>query len=940
MRLALYDFAQTTERRGVIMAVRDKNISKFISKWQGRGKEKQDDQAYWTDVLSYIVELTDITNRIEPQKDVIGPDGNTKWIDIYIPETKVIIEQKSLNIDLSKPQAGHDGMTPYEQAKMYDNCLVRSEKARWIVTSNFAEIWIYDMEAKKPEDTVVKVSLDNLQREYKQLSFLYDPHVEQIIREFEISKEAGNKIGTIYEALLKQYPKKPTEDDLKNLNSFCVRLVFCYYAEDAGLFEDGLFSNYMKSFNPQHLRTGLKELFRILNTKYEDRDPFEEKVLLDFPYVNGGLFDGRNNVIPQIDEKIKDILISAADFDWSDISPTIFGAIFESTLNQDTRRDNGMHYTAIENIHKVIDPLFLNDLKSELEDIKASKQPNVRVQKLHAYQDKLASLAFLDPACGSGNFLTETYISLRRLENDVIATLNRDQMEFIGAVNSSPIKVRLDQFNGIEINDFAVSVARTAMWIAENQMMEKTKEIIVNADSLNFLPLSSFTKIREANALQVDWNDIVSVDDCNYIMGNPPFVGARLMKKEQKADVAKVFDGWKKIGNLDYVSCWFKKCSDYIRGTKIKAALVSTNSITQGESVSILWEPLFNAGLNISFAHRTFRWDSEATIKAHVHCVIIGFQMYPATGNKYIYDKDTTIVAKNINAYLLDYDNVFVKNRTKPLSPSVPNMLFGNMANDDKGKLSNYSTEEKDAIVKHHPNSVKLFRKVVGSEEYINNIDRWCIWLKDVAPEEYINIPPIVSAISAVKKARSESDRDATRKLAKFPMLFGEIRQPDKEYLLIPRTSSENYRYVPMGFVASDIIANDATLIVPDAELYHFAILTSSVNMAWMKVVAGRLKSDYRYSAGIVYNNFPWCSLDDSIIAELTETAKNIIKARENHPNLSLADLYGERYDLFTDLVDAHEANDKAVLKAYGFKTGITDFDIVVELMKMYQNLV
>ena len=919
------------------MVYSEKNIDKFIKKWQGKGKEKQDDQAYWHDLLSYIFGLTDITNRIEAQKDVIGTDGNTKWIDIYIPETKVIIEQKSLNINLDKPQAGHDGMTPYEQAKMYDNCLPLSEKARWIVTSNFAEIWIYDMESKKPEDSVVKVSLENLQREYKQLRFLYDPKVEQIKHEFEISKEAGDEIGKIYDALIKQYPENPSNDDLKNLNTLCVRLVFCYYAEDAGLFNDESFSNYISSFNPLHLRNGLKELFRILNTPESDRDPFDEPSLLAFPYVNGGLFDGRNNVIPQFDEDTKTILLEAADFNWSDISPTIFGAIFESTLNQETRRNNGMHYTAVENIHKVIDPLFLNDLRAELEDIKAYKQPNVRHQKLRSFQDKLASLNFLDPACGSGNFLTETYISLRRLENEAIEQLSSTLM--FTTEKDTLIKVHLQQFFGIEINDFAVSVAKTALWIAENQMMNITKSMVINADTLNFLPLTSYTNIKEGNALRIDWNEVIHSEKCNFIMGNPPFVGARLMDKNQKEDISIIFKGWKNAGNLDYVSCWFKKSSDYMSGTNIKAALVSTNSLTQGDSVATLWEPLFNDGIQINFAYRTFRWDSEANIKAHVHCVIIGFHKSSYSGEKTLFDGEDKASVRNINAYLVNAQNVFVKSRSVPFDNNIPQVMFGSMANDDKGKLSNYSSEEKANIIKAYPESEKFFKRIIGSEEYINNKERWCIWLDNVSPEEYMNIPPIMNAINAVKVSRSNSEREATRKLAKYPMLFGEIRQPNKEYMLIPRTSSENRRYIPMGYISPDVIANDATIISPDAELYHFAVLTSSVHMAWMRTVAGRLKSDYRYSAKIVYNNFPWCDLTDSNKAIFSKTAQDILNARANHPGATLADLYGENFELFTDLAEAHEANDKAVMKAYGFKANMTEPQIVAELMKMYQEL-
>ncbi|MBR4358987.1 MAG: class I SAM-dependent DNA methyltransferase [Butyrivibrio sp.] len=918
------------------MAVSEKNINKFISKWQGRGKEKQDDQAYWTDLLSYIFELTDITSRIEPQKDVIGPDGNTKWIDIYIPETKVLIEQKSLNINLAKPQAGHDGMTPYEQAKMYNDSLRLSEKARWIVTSNFAEIWIYDMESKKPEDSVTIVKLDNLVREYKQLRFLYDPQVEQIKREFEISKEAGEEIGKIYDALIKQYPENPSVDDLKNLNTFCVRIVFCYYAEDAGLFEENLFSNYIKSFNPQHLRNGLKELFRILNTPDTERDPFEEPSLLKFPYVNGGLFDGKNNIIPQFDVSTQRILIEAADFNWNDISPTIFGAIFESTLNQETRRNNGMHYTAVENIHKVIDPLFLNDLKSELEEIKASKQPNVKVQKLRSFQEKLASLTFFDPACGSGNFLTETYLSLRKLENEAIEQLSSSLM--ITAASDTLIRVHLQQFYGIEINDFAVSVAKTALWIAENQMMKKTKELIINADTLNFLPLKSFTNIKEGNALRIDWNDVIPANKCNYIMGNPPFVGKKYQSKEQKDDMKNLFGSkFNGLGNLDYVSSWYKKACDYMMDNhKIRTAFVSTNSVVQGEHIPYLWAQLYASyPIEIYFAYQSFRWDSEAQIKAHVHCVIIGFS-FESIKPKTLYTSAATENVSIIHPYLVEMPLIFIKVRSNPIC-NVNSLVYGSFALDD----GNYtiSEDEYNEIIKKEPQIKPYLKLFIGSEEFINDKKRYCVWLKNADISDIRKSKILMQKIENVKKWRLSSSRPGTLKVANTPMLFAEDRQPSSAYLAIPLTSSEKREYIPMGYMTEEIIASNHLTVLPNATLYDFGILTSSVHMAWMRRVAGRLETRYNYSAKVVYNNFPWCNPTQEQKEKIEQAAKAILDARALYPNNSLADLY-DSLTMPSELRKAHLENDKAVMKAYGFSPDMDEDLIVLELMKMYQKTV
>lgn len=918
------------------MAVSEKNIRKFINKWQGRGKEKQDDQAYWTDLLSYIFELTDITNRIEPQKDVIGPDGNTKWIDIYIPETKVLIEQKSLNINLANPQAGHDGMTPYEQAKMYNDSLPHSEKARWIVTSNFAEIWIYDMESKKPEDSVTIVRLDNLLREYKQLRFLYDPQVEQIKREFEISKEAGDEIGKIYDALIKQYPENPSVDDLKNLNTFCVRIVFCYYAEDAGLFEEELFKKYIKSFNPQHLRNGLKELFRILNTQDSERDQFEEPSLLRFPYVNGGLFDGKNNVIPQLDENIQKVLIEAADFNWNDISPTIFGAIFESTLNQETRRNNGMHYTAVENIHKVIDPLFLDDLKLELKTIKESRQPNVKIQKLRDFQDKLASLTFFDPACGSGNFLTETYLSLRKLENEAIEQLSSSLM--ITLSSDTLIRVHLQQFYGIEINDFAVSVAKTALWIAENQMMKKTKELIINADTLNFLPLTSFTNIKEGNALRMDWNDVIPASECSYIMGNPPFVGTKKQSPSQKEDMKIVFYNNKKYKKLDYVSAWFKKTADYTKDTAISNAFVATNSITQGEMVSLLWNQLLcDYGMHINFAYRTFRWDSEAKIKAHVHCVIIGFS-YNAVKSPIIYDGNETIVCKQINGYLKDAPPISIPKNQKSLF-GLPEMIKGSQLFDG-GNYIFETREDRDNFVNKEPRAANLIHRYFNSFNFLHSesVEQYCLFLDDCQPTEIKSMPSVLQKVADVKHFRENHKAKEVRAVKDTPSKYYIANIPQKPCIVIPVVSSQRREYIPIDFGEKGAIYTNALNYIEDTSLFLFGLLNSSVHNSWMRYYAGRLKSDYRYSKDLIYNNLPVPIIDVDMKEAIEKTAQDIITARNKYPGNSLADLY-DPLTMPIELRKAHEANDKAVKKAYGFKLNMTEPEIVSELMKMYQKI-
>lgn len=915
-----------TERRAAAKA--------FAEYWKDRGYEKGESQPFWLSLLR------DVLGVEAPEKFITFEEqvrlDHTSFIDGFIPATHVLIEQKGRNKDLRKPIKQSDGtlLTPFQQAQRYSAVLPYSQRPRWIITCNFEEFLVYDME--KPNGEPEQIFVKDLAKEYYRLMFLVDTGDDNIRREMEVSIQAGNLVGILYDEILKQYHDPKNEESLKSLNKLIVRLVFCLYAEDAGIFGGhSKFHNYIKSFSARDMRKALIELFKILDTKPEDRDPYEDEQLAAFPYVNGGLFADENIEIPQMNDEIRELLLRNAseDFDWSDISPTIFGAVFESTLNPETRRSGGMHYTSIENIHKVIDPLFLDELREELEEIKAIKVAKTRETKINAFREKLGSLTFFDPACGSGNFLTETYISLRRLENEALEIINQGQI-LLGFEGF--IKVSIGQFYGIEINDFAVTVAKTALWIAESQMLKETEDI-VNM-SLDFLPLKSYANIVEGNALCTDWETVVPKDKLNYIMGNPPFVGARLMAKEQKDDVVSVFGAkWKNAGNLDYVSCWYKKATDLMKGTNIRTALVSTNSVSQGESVAILWKPLFEDGVHIDFAHRTFRWDSEASIKAHVHCVIIGFSIAPFTKPKYIYSAERPLIANNINAYLIDAPSVFIDSIKKPLC-DVPPVVFGNMPNDS-GYLSDYSQEDRDAIVSEYPEALVAFKRFVGATEFINNKTRWCLWLKGVSPNIIRKVPPISQAVQSVKEMREKSTREATKKLADTPMLFGEIRQPETEYIIIPRHSSQNRKYLPMGFVSPEVICGDANLLMPNASLYHFGVLTSNIHNAWIHAVCGRIKSDFRYSVNIVYNNFPWCNPTAEQKKIIEETAQAILDARALYPDCSLADLYDE-VAMPPELRKAHQANDRAVMQAYGFdvKT-MTESNCVAELMKMYQKL-
>ena len=919
-----------------------KAAKEFSEFWQGKGYEKGESQTYWLTLLNQVFGIEHPEQFIQFEQQVLL--DHTSFVDARISETKVMIEQKSLGKNLGEGIKQSDGtfLNPFQQAKRYADSLPNSQRPRWIVTCNFAEWWVYDLE--HPNDEPQKIQLANLENEYDRLRFLVDQGNEHIKQEEKVSKDAGKLVGEIYVGLLKQYIEPNAPETLRSLNILCVRLVFCLYAEDAHLFgSKTAFHDYSAQYPAKDMRRALIDLCEVLDTDIPDRDPYMDEALKKFPYVNGGLFshDARL-IIPQFTEELKELILAKAsdDFDWNDISPTIFGAIFESTLNPDTRRSGGMHYTSIANIHKVIDPLFLDDLKDELDAIKAIPQEKQQRQKLDAFQDKIAGLTFFDPACGSGNFLTESYVSLRRLENEVIKLRNKGQA-VIGEF-ADPIKVDIHQFYGIEINDFAVSVATTALWIAEQQMLQETAKLV--QFNIEPLPLKAYHNIKEGNALRIDWGEVIAPEKLNFIMGNPPFVGYGLQNKEQKEDMLSIYvdekgKPYKTAGKIDYVAAWYWKASRLMQvNPAIKAALVSTNSITQGEQVAAIWKPLFDRfGIHIDFAYRTFRWDSEADIKAHVHCVIIGFSrlLRAEQPTKRIYISDMqSISATNINAYLIDAPDTWIDSRSKPLC-NIPEMTTGNRPADG-GHLI-IEAEDYDEFIAKEPAAIPYIKKLLGSEEFINNKKRYCLWLVDVSPAELRKMPQVLKRIEACKLARESSPDAGRQKLAFTPHLFRETNNPDT-FIVVPKVSSERRRYVPMGFLNKETISTDLNFIIPNASLYHFGVLTSNVHMSWMRVVCGRLKSDYRYSKDIVYNNFPWCEPTAEQKAKIEQTAQAILDARAKYPDSSLADLYDE-VTMPPELRKAHQENDRAVMAAYGFSTKMSESECVAELFKMYQEL-
>lgn len=922
-------------------AQQQKAAKEFAAYWQGKGYEKGESQPFWLSLLRdvYGVEHPEQFITFEDQVHL----DHTSFIDGYIPATRVLIEQKALGKDLKKGIRQSNGslLSPFQQAKRYITELPVSRHPRWVITCNFSTFFVYDMERPQGEPEVIELA--NLEKEYYRLQFLVDTGDDHIQREMEVSIAAGEIVGLLYDAFAKQYADPESERALKSLNKLCVRLVFCFYAEDAGIFgHKGMFHDYLAAFDTRGMRRALVELFKILDTEPQDRDPYlkdDNPDLAAFPYVNGGLFADEDIEIPPFTDEIRELILTKAseNFNWSEISPTIFGAVFESTLNPETRRHGGMHYTSIENIHKVIDPLFLDDLKKELDEIGAIAVERTKTARLRAYQRKLASLTFLDPACGSGNFLTETYLSLRRLENRVLLELAHGQVTMYSP-SESPIQISISQFYGIEINDFAVTVAKTALWIAESQMMKETEKILLVP--LPFLPLKTNAYIIEGNALRMDWENVVPKARLNYIMGNPPFVGGMYMSASQKDEIRSLFPGVTGAGEFDYVTGWYKKAVEYISSYNVFCAFVSTNSICQGSQVITFWKCLISEyHVHIDFAYTTFVWNSEAKSQAKVHCVIVGFSRTARLSkNCKLFTRDNNFkLCEQISPYLTDGAVCFVESRNTPLC-NVPKMRFGSMPRDGGGFV--LSKEEKETLIKEEPLAAKWIRPYIGAVEFLNSKERYCLWLVGADPGEISKCPTVKKRVEYVRDTRLASKAAGTRKFAETPTLFCQIAQPDSNYIIVPKTSSGKRRYIPLGFMNKNTIASDLVFLIPDAGLYEFGVLMSNVHNSWMRLVAGRLKSDYRYSKDIVYNTFVWCSPTPEQKAKIEQTAQAILDARKLYPKSTLANLYDDTL-MPPELRKAHQNNDRAVMQAYGFDVKTTtESSCVAELMKLYQQKV
>ena len=910
-----------------------KAAKEFAAHWEGKGYEKGESQIFWTTLLNQVFGIEHPETFIIYEHQV--KLDHTSFIDGFIPTTKVMIEQKSLGKNLGEGIKQSDGsvLNPFQQAKRYAAELPYSQRPRWIVTCNFAEFWVYDME--QPNGEPQKILLKDLEKEYYRLQFLVDEGNEHLKREMEVSVKAGNLVGVIYDKLLEQYGADDPET-LRSLNILCVRLVFCLYAEDAGLFNSRTaFHDYLNANPPQKLRRALVDLFAVLDTPLAERDKYLEDDLAAFPYVNGGLFSDKTIEIPQFTDELKQLILedASADFDWSEISPTIFGAVFESTLNPETRRSGGMHYTSIENIHKVIDPLFLDELKDEFGKILEMKQAAPRKQALATFQDKLASLTFFDPACGSGNFLTETFLSLRRLENKVIQAMFGGENVLTFDIL---IKVNISQFYGIEINDFACTVAKTALWIAESQTLKETSAIA--GRPIDFLPLKTNAYIHEGNALRTDWSEVIAPEKLNYIMGNPPFVGQAMKTKEQSEETAMIFGKGSPETKLDYVLCWYRKALLIMQqNTNITSAFVSTNSICQGESVPTFWKNMVDAGAEIQFAHTNFAWASESSKSAQVYCVIVGFSAMHRTSKKQLYTNNVRKECEHINAYLTPASDIWIASRSK--NDELPKMEKGSEPTDG-GQLF-LTKEEAETLVAKYPQLAKYIRKFIGGNEVIankpNEFSRFCLWFVGATPTDFIHIPEIRERLKQVQELRQNSTADRIQKRADFPYLFCQVRQPNRDYIIIPRVSTASRKYIPLAYMDKDVICGDSTYIIGNTSLYLFGILNSNVHNAWTRVTCGRLGMAIRYTPAIYYN-FPFPKPTEEQRARIETTAQAILDARAKYPNCSLSDLYDE-IGMPPELRKAHQENDRAVMAAYGFSTKMTESECVAELFKMYQEL-
>lgn len=952
---------------------RRKDAEAFVRRWSGRGYEKGEASSFWIDLFQTVLGLDDAIERLQfevPIKTLASDSSG--FIDVHIPSASTIVEMKSSGVDLAKKEMRQGRMvTPAEQARDYANGFPYSLRPRYLIACNFEEMWVYDT-ARNPlaDKPLYRIPLEDLPRQVDVLRFLSGEAKPPEVLAREVSVEAGRIMGRLHEHAERAYGDTSKPSVQHAVSVLLTRLMFLMFAEDAGLLlsakKDGVrdnlaFRDYVRSWSPENLSTGLKVLFDWLDTKPEDRDPYASEKLRAFPYVNGGLF--REKIpIPTLDEDFRHTLIvdGCQEFDWSGVSPTVFGSIFEGALSPDHRRRNGQHFTTPEAIHRVIDPLFLDDLKEKFVDAcNRDTAGGARTKALLALQDEIAAVSVLDPAAGSGNFLTESYLSLRRLENRVLFELSYtgkgagDQTAFSGDLFSDAMdlqpKVSLANYHGVELEDYACCVARTALWIAEIQADRDTSKVLTVTRPA--LPLNDYEGIVCANALRIDWNDVVSSDKVTHICGNPPFLGSYRLDAIQKADRKDLFGAGG--GVLDYVACWYLKAAEYMGDGPIKAAFVSTNSICQGQQVEPLWRRLFSLGFHIDFAWTTFFWSSEADDPAHVHVVIVGFSK---TGEKprvlHRTREGEAVLCDNINGYLMAAPDWFVTKSTRQAS-GMPEMSRGCQPT---GKSLIMTDDEARGLVDAEPEAARWIRPFSMGKDFVDGEARRCLWLKDATLNDIASMPLVEERVKEVRDFRLASPKAATRKKAATPWLFDEVRDPEGTYIGVPKVTSANRTYIPMGFVTDGMVPGDKLYFIPTGSLFLFGVLMSRFHNAWMRMTCGRLKSDYSYSNTIVYNTFVFPTPNESKKSEVERCAQAVLDARAAHPDSSLAEMYdsispvpegatgaqARKFDrfVFSDLKAAHDSLDAAVEAAYGVDFGGDEERIVNHLFGLYAEAV
>lgn len=897
--------------------IRDRSV-KFVREWEGESSEHAEAKSFW-DEFFHVFGVS--RRRVASfEKHVKKADGHGGFIDLLWPGV-LLAEHKSLGKNLD---------SAYDQATDYFPGLSDKELPRYIIVSDFARFRVRNLDMGESTE----FPLSELPNNLSLFGFIAGYETREYKEQDPVNIKAAQKLAELHDAL------RDVGYEGHELEVYLVRILFCLFADDTGIFMPrSAFEDFIRvrtSEDGSDLAPRINQIFQTLNTPPEKRLKNLDEQIAAFPYVNGRLFE-EYLLQASFDKAMRETLLDCCELDWGGISPAIFGSLFQGIMDADVRRNLGAHYTSEKNIQKVIGPLFMDELWAEFERIKTQKT------KLSAFHDKLGSLNFFDPACGCGNFLVISYRELRLLELEVIKRLHgsHQQQLSVDAVYQY-VKVDVDQFHGIEIEEWPAQIARVAMWLIDHQMNLLVGKAFGQA--LVRIPLLKSANVVHGNALRLDWQSVVTADRCSFVFGNPPFLGKQHQSDDQKADLAALYGDAKGAKELDLVAAWYVKAARYVSETT-KCAFVSTNSIAQGEQVSLMWSQLQIYGLHIHFAHRTFRWSNEAKGVAAVHCVILGFgKTKPSRPAIFDYhdiagEPQETLV-RRINAYLVDAPDVLIESRRTPISP-VPPIVFGSMPNDGGNLLLNDG--ERDALITAEPSASHWIRRFLGAREFLNGLSRWCLWLKDLPPGALKKMPHIRSRVDAVQQYRLASKRAATKKLATTPALFGEIRQPDSDYLLVPRHSSERRAYIPVGFMSSEMIAGDANLVIPNATLFHFGVFSSSMHMAWVRTVCGRIKSDYRYTNEIVYNNFPWpVDANEKQRDTISAAAQGVLDARATFSDATLADLY-DPLSMPPELVKAHQVLDKAVDAAYvpsgGKRTWATEAERVAFLFDQYQKI-